>query len=158
MPKFSAQTRLQNYNDLKSYIIEKSEKENHYPTTQEMVNFSHLAERTIRKYKHKILNDIKQTLDKKYNDDVLIRVESVLRTLDKNKIIFEKIRDNNLNQISDIINAADNVVHCDINAIHIMEKGLEFTRNNNDNSTKEESIYRQVESEKIREGIESISD
>ena len=146
-----------NIDDLKSFIDERCQKDFRYPTIQEMMKFSNMPERTVERYNASILKQKKKITIEKYKNDIMLRMESALKTIDTNKKIFETIRDDNTNDVQDIILAADNALHCELNAINIMREGPDYLVDNDDNSTwKEEHIHRKAESEKVTEGIKSI--
>ena len=157
MAKISTQQKLQNYNDLKSYIIETGKKKSRYPTLKEMMEFSKMSERTVRRYKSSILNEIKESIRAKYTEDLAIDVDKLLEVIDENIEIFKTIRDESKSNNDDKTNAANNLRDTRIAKITLKKDSMKFLILNKDDQFGKGSLHREDENQSITAGFESIN-
>ncbi len=155
--KISTEQKLDNFRNMRAMISDYRTQHNRFPTIEEFEEKLEMSSATVKRYKVIILEENKIQLLKKFQDEMVIRIEDVVESIDDNVKKFKTIRDVG-NDEHAVISAAKCIIESKLDAIRVMRDGPDFLGVDYDVSDKQEYIHGEIESEKIKSGIESISD
>lgn len=155
--KISTEQKLDNFRNMRAMISDYRTQHNRFPTIEEFEEKLEMSSATVKRYKVIILEENKIQLLKKFQDEMVIRIEDVVESIDDNVKKFKTIRDES-NDENAVISAAKCIIESKLDAIRVMRDGPDFLGVDYDVSDKQEYIHGEIESEKIKSGIESISD
>lgn len=151
--KISTEQKLDNFRNMRAMISDYRTQHNRFPTIEEFEEKLEMSSATVKRYKVIILEENKIQLLKKFQDEMVIRIEDVVESIDDNVKKFKTIRDES-NDENTVISAAKCIIESKLDAIRVMRDGPDFLGVDYDVSDKQEYIHGEIESEKIK----SISD
>lgn len=159
MAKIDAAQKLDNFINMRSMISDYKKQHDRYPTTAEIVEKLGMSRATVVRYKGVILDENKKTILDTFQVDIIKDVEDLDKVMRDNAKFFKKIRDGELNETSDQMNAARNLQEVYLDLIRIKRDAPEFLGIDYNNvQSEQEHIHEQEQGFKVEQGISSLFD
>lgn len=151
----STEQKLDNFRNMRAMISDYAEKYNRFPTIEEFEEGLNMAQNTVLRYKKVILEENRKKMLDEFQSDMIVRMNKTIKSIDNG---IEKL--NTISEEgkfdSDKITAIKGIVELNIDVISIMRDGPDFLKSDDNYvSDKQEYIYKEIQSEKITDSIES---
>lgn len=160
--KVSAGQKQENCRNMRGMIDDYIKQYKRFPTTQEFEEKLNMSESTVRRYKKFILDENKEILNEKYQDQLIIRVDDLINTLDDNIKTLEAMKKPTHNP-NDTISIINTIEEKKLNIMRLMRDSpmyfgiLENDDNNDNESDEQEHIHRETfTKEKVTDGFQTL--
>lgn len=124
--KISTEQKIDNFRNMRGMITDYRIQHNRLPTNAEFAKKLGMHPTTVRTYKRHILNKEKEKLLQTFQDEMIVRVKDVVKSIDENIEIFETIRDDTTTTSDTKMSAAKSVIDSKLDVIRIMRDGPDF--------------------------------